>query len=245
VEPLSPEWKLWALVNGVPAMLGGVLFLVAPLLRRIAPGLPDGIGHFDQRFAWNIPARRDALLLGVGYVMRGLLFLHIWLATTWPEIRWIVFGNAAFAAVLLVVTMVWGDFFHWRRVSAIGWLFLYIEEPIWMLTLVAGATANAPLVETGSGLPVLLIAALLVEAALSLVAFAWFFFRRPTLADQVSSRVLSGFFLGWTGWSISLALAATWENAVWGLGLNALWLGGITAVFLLDRTRREAHAASP
>jgi hypothetical protein len=247
---LSAEWDWWAIVNGVPAFIGGVLFISAPWLRRAATGvgirLPDGVGFFDQRFAWDIAARRDALLLGVGYVMRGLLFLHIYLATTWQDIRWILFGNVAFAAVLLVVTLVWGDHFHWRRFSAIGWLFLYIEEPIWMLTLVADATAGGvPLVGAGSGLGPILVVVLLAEAALSLAAAAWFFFRRPTAADRVSSRVLAGFWLGWTGWSIALVLASSWEEAQWGLALDILWIAGVGLVYLLRRDRPAGSSDAP
>src|SRR6186997_3121765 len=57
---LSAEWDWWAIINGVPAFIGGVLFISAPWLRRAATGvgirLPDGVGFFDQRFAWDIAA---------------------------------------------------------------------------------------------------------------------------------------------------------------------------------------------
>ena len=142
METLAFEWKLWAVINGVPAFFGGVLFLLAkpgrPFVMRRLRGLrrwiPGWLWDFDTEFAWSIAEHRDALLLGVGYVFRGLLFLPLIFASTWEEIRWMVFGNVAFAAVLLSVTMAWGDKFHWRRPTAIGWLFLYVEEPLWMLT---------------------------------------------------------------------------------------------------------------
>ena len=166
MEPLSAEWKLWAIVNGVPAFIGGVLFLSrsAAAPERAGGCCRTAIGHFDQRFAWNIAARRDALLLGVGYVMRGLLFLHIWLATTWQDIRWIL--SATSRSRRCCWWSRWSGATSSTGVGSppIGWLFLYIEEPIWMLTLVAGATAGGvPLVAPGPGCRSLLVAALLVR----------------------------------------------------------------------------------
>ena len=235
------EWRLWALVNGVPAFLGGLLFIGAPLVRRIFAGvgigLPDWIGFFDQRFAWDIRERRDALLLGVGYIFRGLLFVAVLVAASWSEARWIVLGNVAFAAVLLIVTMVWGDLFHWRRPTAIGWLFLYIEEPVWMLTLVPRAEAAAGVIPAGPGLPLVVVGLLLVEAAVTFGLAVYLFFVAPRPPDRVSPRILAGFALGWTGWSISLAMANTWNDAQWGIGLNLLWLAGSALVLLLTRRR--------
>jgi hypothetical protein len=231
---------LWAVVNGVPAFFGGVMFIIAPAVRRAWRSAPDGIGYFDQRFAWDIAQRRDALLLGVGYVFRGLLFLHVFLAATWVEIRWIVWGNVLFAAVLLLVTLVWGDLFRWRRPAAIGWLFLYIEEPIWMLTLVPRLQAES--VEVGGdGLPVWLGGLLLVQAVVVLIIGLWFFFRRPeSQGDRISSRILAGFFVGWTGWALALAVARSWDEAVWGIALDVLWTVGTVAVLVLVRPRASA-----
>lgn len=53
MDVLSGEWKLWAVVNGLPALLGGLLFIGAPLVRRIAPLLKSPrwqwIGYFGTR----------------------------------------------------------------------------------------------------------------------------------------------------------------------------------------------------
>lgn len=213
-------------------------------MRRLLPALKvapwDWIGYFDQRFAWNIAQRHDALLLGVGYVFRGLLFVQVLFAATWAEIRWITLGNVAFAAVLLVVTLVWGDLFHWRRPSAAGWLFLYIEEPVWMLTLVPRLDAVAA--PAGSDLPLIVVGILLIEAALTAVLGLYLFFAAPSPPDRVSPRILAGFAFGWTFWSISLAMAGTWAEAQWGLALDTLWLAGSLLVLVLYRRRRHPVA---
>lgn len=237
--PLAPEWQLWAAVNGIPAFFGGVWFLIvkparaviATRLARSRPWIPGWLWDFDTEFAWTIAERRDALLLGVGYVFRGLLFAHIWVATTWEQIRWITLGNVAFAAVLLVVTMAWGDHFHWRRPTAIGWLFLYVEEPIWMLTLVPAASVGLGILGDGTGLETWLTALLIAEAGITLVLALYLLVLQPGAPDVVSPRILGGFTLGWTFWSAALAFVSQPSEAVTGLGLNLLWIiGGLVVL---------------
>src|SRR5262245_3536881 len=126
---LSPEWQAWCLVNGLPAAIGSILLLFVP--------------SFAGRFAWDIEHRQSAIFIGAGFVMRAGLFWTIFHATTWHEIEWMVWGNVVFAAVLLGVTMIWGEKFVWSRPVAVLWLFLYIEEPVWMLSLVPEARAAA------------------------------------------------------------------------------------------------------
>ena len=152
----------------------------------------------------------------------------------------LIWGNVLFAAVLLLVTLVWGDLFRWHRFAAIGWLFLYIEEPIWMLTLVPRLQAES--VEVGGdGLPIAVIAVLLVEAIVTLIVGLWFFFRRPeSQGDRISSRILAGFFVGWTGWAAALAFARSWDEAIWGIALDILWAVGTVAVLLFVRPRAPA-----
>ena len=55
MPPLSFEWSLWALLNGVPALLATLLFLFYP--------------PFDN-FAWDIQDRRSGLFFGTGFLLR-------------------------------------------------------------------------------------------------------------------------------------------------------------------------------
>jgi hypothetical protein len=245
MEPLADEWKLWALVNGGFAAIGAAgllgLWIVRRVVARAWPSLPDRLPdwlwHFDSKLAWDIAERRDALLIGVGYIFRTALFWFIWNASTWLEIRWMVLGNGVFAAVLLVATLVWGDLITWSRPTAIGWLILYIEEPIWMLTLVPDAAMRGSLIGAGGGLPSWLVAVLLVEAVVTLVIGIYLFFLKPRPPDLVSSRVLAGFVLGWTFWCISLAMAETEREAQDGLVLNVIFVVGSMVVLAWQRVR--------
>ncbi|GEM_PF-3013680 len=225
---LSSEWIYWCLVNGLPAIGAGILFLV--------------YRPFGERFAWNVEHRPSSIYLGVGFLLRAGLFIHIITATYWDEIRWMVWGNAVFAGVLLGVTMIWGERFHWKRFVAIGWLFLYIEEPVWMFSLVpearAAAAAAGPL--SGAAIHPFLAGVLWLEAAVMLAAGVYLFFLDripdplwPWKPDLVSARVLAGWPLAWAVWAPSLALAGSWPAARSGVLLNLFWLGASVIALLV------------
>jgi len=232
MPPLDGEWTLWSLVNGLPGLLAVLAFLLYP--------------PFDRKFAWDVLDRRSGIFFGVAFLMRGLLFAHVINAGSWGEIRWLLAGNLVFVGELLVVTLVWGDLFRWRRLTAIAWLLLYVEEPIWMLTLVPQAQAafgNAVL----AGGPVLPLtkAVLWLEAGLMLAvsAYLWFLPKMdearwwPWKPDLVSARIMVGFTLGWVLWSLTLAAAPSWEEARGGVLIDAAWLGSICLSTLVFHRR--------
>lgn len=227
---LSREWFYWCLINGIPAAAATLAFLFFP-----------GVGSI---FAWNVENRQSSIYLGTGFLLRAGLFVHIITARYWDEISWMVWGNAVFAGVLLGVTMIWGERFHWRRFLAIGWLFLYIEEPVWMFSLVPearqAAAAAGPLI--GERVNPFLVGVLLIEAAVMLVAGVGMFFQKrypnaflPWKPDLVSARILAGWPLGWVAWALTLALASSWEAARSGVLLNLMWLGAVLASIFVFR----------
>lgn len=111
-----------------------------------------------------------------------------------------------------------------------------------MLTLVA-ATESSVAVAVGSGLPLMLTAALLLEAVVVGLIGLYRFFVAPREPDRVSPRILAGFALGWVGWCVSLAFAPTIEAAAWGLALNILWVVGSIVVILVTRERTARYPA--
>lgn len=242
MPPLDFEWTLWSLVNGLPGLLAVLAFLLYP--------------PFDRKFAWDVLDRRSGVFLGIAFLMRGLLFAHVINAGSWGEIRWLNAGNLVFVGELLVVTLVWGDLFRWRRWIAIIWLLLYVEEPIWMLTLVPQAQAAAgSAIAAGSALLPMTKAVLLLEAGLMLAvsAYLWLLPKMeearwwPWKPDLVSARIMAGFSLGWVVWSLTLAAAPSWGEARGGVLIDAAWLGSIclsTLVFhrLFDWRSRATRA---
>jgi hypothetical protein len=229
---LSHEWFYWSLVNGLPAAFATIMFIVYK--------------PFGEKFAWNVEHRQSSIYLGIGFLLRAGLFVHIITARYWGEIKWMVWGNVIFAGVLLGITMIYGERFHWRRLIAIGWLFLYVEEPAWMLSLVpearSAAAAAGPL--AGAAIHPVLQAGLLIEAVVMLAAGIYLFFLNkfpdpnwPWKPDLVSARILSGWPLAWVAWAPSLAFAGSWLGARAGVLLNLVWLGALLASLFIFRSQ--------
>ena len=237
MPPLSSEWIVWSLVNGVPALVATLGFLFYPPFQKI--------------FAWNVADRQSGIFLGTGFLLRAALFVMVISARSWGEIRWLTWGNAVFAAVLLGVTLVWGDLFHWNRPIAIIWLFLYIEEPVWMFTLVPQAQATASGALPGVDVMLLTKAVLGIEAVLMLAAGIYLFYLDrvqnpiwPWQPDEVSTRIMAGWPLAWGAWAATLLLAPSWAEARAGVLLNLIWLGATLLSVLAFRGQfdlRQRH----
>lgn len=224
---LDLEWTLWILLNGLPAIFAAAMFLLRP--------------SFGQSFGWNVEPRASGVLMGVGFLMRAAMYVQQFTAATYQEMQWLHWGNVVFAGVLLGTTCVWGDTFHWRRFIAIAWLFLYIEEPVWMLTLLPRSDAAiASQVLPGVGLNPLLQMGLWAEAAIMLVfgvgLFLWPRFKRmiPWSPDHTSAKILAGWPLSYAVWAPTLALTA-WPTARGGILVNVVWLAAVALAMLVFR----------
>ena len=227
---LSPEWAWWALVNGVLGS-GLVFALVIPALRN--------------QYPWTVAHTQSSIFMVTGFLMRGAIFAHIVLAKNWGEIRWIVLGTTVYGLILLAASMIYGDGFHWKRFLAIMWFILYLEEPVWMLTLVpdaeAAMAASGVLALPGDALNPVLIAVLWIQAVVWMIVGLSLLFRIrteslwPWKPDIISGMVIAGFPIGWSLWSVSLAQAPSWPEANQGLLINILWLGLVFLSLLVFR----------
>lgn len=225
---LDLEWKLWILVNGLPAIFAATMFLVYP--------------PFVRKFGWNVEPRASGILIGVGFLMRAAMYLQQFTAGAYQEMRWLHWGNIVFAAVLLGTTCVWGDTFHWRRFMAIAWLFLYIEEPVWMLTLLPQSEAAvAGQVLPGGPVNLLLQGTLFVEAASMLVfgiaLFLWPRFKNiiAWMPDHTSAKILAGWPLSYALWAPTLALAPSIAESRGGIIVNIIWLAATAIALVIFR----------
>jgi hypothetical protein len=226
---LSPEWAYWALVNGVLGS-GLVFALLIPALRK--------------QYPWTVAHTQSAIFLVTGFLMRGAIFGHIVVAANWGQIRWIVLGTTVYGLILLAASMIYGDLFHWKRFLAIMWFILYLEEPVWMLTLVPNSealvAASGVLALPGDPLNSLLIAVLWIQAAVLAIAglpllFDWNTEKIwPWRPDRVSGMVISGFPIGWALWSATLA-GLPWPEAKIGLQINLVWLALVFLSLLIFR----------
>jgi hypothetical protein len=226
---LALEWRLWILLNGLPAIFASTMFLL--------------YRPFALRFGWDVIPRASAVMMGVGFLMRTAMYIQQFTAGDYQEMQWLHWGNVVFAGVLLGVTCIWGDTFHWRRFIAIVWLFLYIEEPVWMLTLwprSEAMVAGQPPLPGGPIGPVLQ-SGLLVEAAIMLIfGVLLFLYPRfkgiiPWQPDLTSAKILSGWPLSYAVWAPALALAPSWGSSRGGVIVNIVWLAAVAIALLVFR----------
>ena len=238
---LANEWIFWIAVNGLPALLTAVLFLTTTWL--------------DKNFGWNIPKRGVAIGLGLGFLMRSVMYVQqlsaAW-AGNYAAMKWLHLGNAVFTVVLLGSTCIWGDKFHWRRLFAIGWLFLYVEEPVWTLTLWPRSEDallhSASFLDAVTPVNPLLGGVLFLEAAIMLVVGIILFANRPGVVypqpDTMSAKVLAGWPLSYVVWAPTLALsgfAAAWG----GIIVNMIWLAAWIVAMLVFRKHFDlAHRSN-
>ena len=231
---LNLEWHLWILVNGLPAIVATLGFFLT--------------AYWGKNFGWTVVPRAAAVALGIGFLMRSAMYVQQFTAGTYQEMRWLHVGNVVFAGVLLGATCIWGELFQWRRLIAIAWLFLYVEEPVWMLTL---WPRSETLVATQAALgtiPVntLLQGALFLEAGLMLVVGVVMFLNRPGAMspqpDLMSARVLAGWPLSYVVWAPTLALSPSFQEARGGILVNMVWLAAwVIAPFIFRKHFDLAH----
>ena len=137
------EWKIWAPMNGVPGVVTVLLLYLVPSF---------AVDTF--RLAGTRPRQRT---VPRGLVLfRGAFFLLIFLGVPWNRLRYFIWGNITFALVLLLSTFVHADKFRFDLFTGWLWLFLYLEEPIWMVFLISRASRQPA---TASVQPVALLPA--------------------------------------------------------------------------------------
>jgi hypothetical protein len=226
---LSWEWIGWIGLNGAFALITAAAFLLTRLL--------------DARFGWVVPTRAAAIGLGVGFLMRTAMYAQQFSAALqhdYAAMQWLHYGNTVFAGVLLISTLVWGEHFRWTRFTAMMWLFLYIEEPVWTLTLWPSSDAfiGSQLAPILNPVNPFLGGVLLFEAALMLVIGIVWFVNKPGLIspepDTVSAKVLAGWPLGYVFWAPTLAFSA-FEHARGGILVNMVWLAAWVIAMLVWR----------
>ena len=227
---LFAEWIGWIGLNGLAALITAATLLLTRL--------------FDTRFfGWKIPSRAAAIGLGLGFLMRTAMYVQQ-LGAAWQAdyaaMRWLHYGNIVFAGVLLLSTCVWGETFLWTRLTAMLWLFLYIEEPVWTLTLHPQSEQlfQTQLLPTLSPVNPYLGGVLLFEAVLMLLIGSIWFVNRPGMIsprpDTMSARVLAGWPLAYAVWAPTLAFMP-FDHARGGIVVNMIWLAAWVIAMLVWR----------
>lgn len=210
-------------------------------------------------FAWPVVPELTALFLGAGFILRSYFGYHLWRDKYWYPLRWSMFGDYAFLAVLFITT--------WWHVSEMNWdlqgvssglrIFSLVITHVWILAYTfepltvflvhprdhEAEAALPPELSEGPLLPPLktVLAAMFYLGA----AFWALLFFTPEFADTrwpwdlnpFDSRIMSAWFAGVAIWSITMYFMKDWAEVKMGVRAILLFLSGLLAVWLFASGR--------
>jgi hypothetical protein len=222
------DWKIWAAMNGLPGVVAVIMLYLVP-------------SFAVDTFAWPVPVRASALFLAASFLFRGAFFLLIFLGVSWNRLRYFTWGNIAFALVLLISTFLHADKFRFDIFTGWVWLYLYLEEPIWMVFLISRA-ARQPREPSAHPVPLMpAFKVFLFVQSLILIGVSGFLLFGPEVFDPqwpwtltpLTGRVIAGWPLSFGVWSIVLANMDDWDDMKMGIGLNIFWLAALLVTTLV------------
>jgi len=202
-------------------------------------------------FAWPVVPEMTALFLGAGFILRSYFGYHLWRDKHWYTLRWSLYGDYAFLAVLFITTWWHISEMNWHLegvndglrlfslLIAHIWIFAYTFEPLTIFLLhPRDAEAHAPVpAELSEGeLQPALKSVLLAIFYASALFWAVLFFspefantRWPWELNAFDSRIMSAWFAGCSVWSITMYFMKDWAEVK--VGVRAIlfavlgWLG--------------------
>jgi hypothetical protein len=212
--------RWWGIVGGTVALVFAVWMLL----------LPDTI---PTRFAWDIHPDPALAFIGAGYLFRTAFFYWIVLDRRWVAVRWMYVGNLVFTGTLLLATYWHAEDFLWGQFlppTAHLWLVLYVFEPVTMAYLVprgpaavvAAPTTGGPLLRPFKGFLVFECGLLLMLGLLLVINPVFADQRWPWALNELDARMIAAWFLGWSAWTMTMALAQDWDEVRMPAILNVL-----------------------
>jgi hypothetical protein len=187
-------------------------------------------------FAWPIIGRQTAMFIGAAFIARTYMGIHLWRQKQWYRLRWQMWGNYGFLAVIMLATFWHVESMNWTSNIIIAhiWVLAYVVEPL-MLFLIEprGERANQPLpAELRQG-PILMglkwvcAAGFIIGIAIAgllLINPAFMSTRWPWPLDAFDARVMAAFPTLVALWAVHVYFAHDWaevRSGVLGLALFA------------------------
>ncbi len=197
-------------------------------------------------FAWPIAPVESAMFIGAGFIARAYVGVFLWRQTYWYGLRWQVWGNYAFLAVLLVATFWHIGEMNWDSNIIIAhiWVLAYIVEPLVLpLYEPRSEEARAPLpaeLRQGPifvGLKRVLLVGFVSGVALGLLLFInpeFMDTRWPWPLDPFDARIMAAFPILVGLWALYGYRATDWAEVKPGLVGSLLFTGALFLVWLYN-----------
>ena len=217
--------------------------------------LPEG----GKYFAWPVVPELTALFLGAGFILRSYFGYHLWRDRAWYRLRWSMFGDFAFLAVLFITTWWHIQEMNWdlQGVSA-GlrifslvivhvWVLAYTFEPLTVFLLYPrdpGAHDPVPASLSEGELLRPLKSAFLAMFYAGAGLWALLFFtpefantRWPWPLNPFDARIMSAWFAGIAVWSVTMYFMKDWAEVKMGVRAILLFLVGLLGVWIVAASR--------
>jgi len=197
-------------------------------------------------FAWPIVPEMSAMFIGAGFIARAYLGVFLWRQTYWYGLRWQVWGNYAFLAVLLVATFWHIGEMNWSTniIVAHIWVLAYIIEPLTLPLLEPrDEKAKLPLpdeLKQGPlfvGLKRVLLVGFVAGVTLGLLLFInpeFMYTRWPWPLDPFDARIMAAFPILVGLWALFGHLATDWAEVKPGVLGSLLFTGALFVVWLYN-----------
>lgn len=204
-----------------------------------------------RNFAWPIAPEQSAMFIGAAFIIRAYLGYHLWRQKHWYKLRWQVWGNYGFLAVLLVATFWHVDEMNWHSNIWIAhiWVLAYIVEPLVLpLYEPRSVEARAPIpdhLKEGQifiGLKRTLLVGYVIGVALGLLLFIHPEFmdtRWPWALDPFDSRIMAAFPVMGGLWALYGYLADDWAEIKLGVLGILIFNAALFVVWLYNLPRYD------
>jgi hypothetical protein len=209
-------------------------------------------------FAWPIAPALSAIFIGTSFIARVYLGFHLWRERYWWRLRWQVWGNLGFLAVIFVTTFWHVNEINWSTniIVAHIWVVAYAIEPLLLVAIEPrGADATAPLLPELCEGPILPgLKRVMIVLYIFLVTLAGVFFLNPEFATTrwpweltaFDARIMSAFMVLAALWALRVTFFEDWAEAklavrgliIYGVSLFVVWL---VTVSRYGPTNREAY----
>ena len=176
-------------------------------------------------FAWPIMGRQTAMFIGAAFIVRTYMGVHLWRQKQWYRLRWQMWGNYGFLAVIMLATFWHVDEMNWQSNLLIAhvWVLAYSIEPL-MLALIEprGERRHEPLpaeMRRGpilAGLKRLCAVALIVGVTLAGLLFInpeFMDTRWPWPLDPFDARIMAAVLVLAALWAAHIYFAEDWAEA--------------------------------
>ncbi len=239
IIPIPRAMRLWG-------VLGAVVAAAFALLMFFLPNM------IPSRFAWVVEPRLAQAFIGAGYVFRTAFFLQFVLAKNWLHVRWAFWGNLAFTGTLLLATLWHADEMNWRFLLAHLWIVFYTFEPITMIftapldpaSRAAHLHSGGPILPWLRRLLIFEVGIFFLFGGLLIVNPQWLDLRWPWDLNEFDARIITAWFMGWSVWAGTMAMAVDWDEVRLTAALQILFGLSLTAVLVAFRPEFD-FARSP